>query len=89
MQFPKIIHICDKTLEHIKITSNIWKKLNPDYEIMLYDDKMCKSFLEEEFSETHKLLFEKIPDGPTNLKTDQNNVHFLEKNGCNVRRPDH
>lgn len=39
---PKVIYMCHKTLEHIKIYSRNWKKLNPEYEIKLYDDTMCR-----------------------------------------------
>ena len=32
---PKVIYICHKKLDKIKIYSQNWKLLNPDYEIKL------------------------------------------------------
>lgn len=60
----KTIYICDKTLEHIKIYSNDWKKLNPDYTIELYDNQRCEDFLLTCFGKEHQDVFNKIPDGP-------------------------
>jgi mannosyltransferase OCH1-like enzyme len=41
-----------------------WKKLNPDYEIKLYDNEMCEKFLLEEFGEIHRDVFNFLQDGP-------------------------
>jgi mannosyltransferase OCH1-like enzyme len=41
-----------------------WKKLNPDYEIKLYDNEMCEKFLLEEFGELHRDVFNFLQDGP-------------------------
>jgi mannosyltransferase OCH1-like enzyme len=60
---PKVIYICDKTLDYIKIYSQKWKELNPKYEIKLYDDELCKQFLLDEYSQLHLDIFNFIPDG--------------------------
>ena len=63
-EIPKTIYMCDKNLKHIKKYSQNWKKLNPDYEIKLYDNEMCKNFLLEEYSKKHYDIFNFIKDGP-------------------------
>jgi GR25 family glycosyltransferase involved in LPS biosynthesis len=77
--FPKVIYMCDKTLEFIEKYSQNWKKLNPDYEIALFDNKLCEEFLEKEFSYLHKEIFKYIPDGP--IKADFWRLCVLYKNG--------
>jgi hypothetical protein len=71
--------MCDKTLKHIKIYSQNWKKLNPDYDIKLYDDKMCKDFLLKEYSQLYVNIFNYIPDGP--IKADFWRVCVINKYG--------
>jgi len=56
-----------------------WKLLNPEYEIELYDDEMCETFLLEEFGELHREIFRYIPDGP--IKADFWRVCILYKYG--------
>ena len=41
-----------------------WKKLNPDYEIKLYDNQDCIDFLEKEFGSEYVDTFNYIKDGP-------------------------
>ena len=76
---PKVIHICHKTIPSIEVYSNKWKELNPDYELKLYDDEMCKSFLLTEFSQLHLDIFNFIPDGP--IKADFWRLCILYKYG--------
>ena len=38
---PKVIYFCNKTITEKDIkSSNNWKKINPKYEIKLYNDEM-------------------------------------------------
>lgn len=76
---PKIIYMCDKKLDDIEIYSQNWRKLNPEYEIKLYDDKLCEKFLLEEFSLLHHDIFKFIPDGP--IKADFWRICILYKYG--------
>ena len=76
---PKTIYMCHKNLGHIQKYSKNWKILNPDWDIKLYDDSMCESFLLNEFSELHRDIFRFIPDGP--IKSDFWRVCILFKNG--------
>ena len=76
---PKIIYICDKNLNYIKNYTQIWKKLNPEYEIKLYDNAMCETFLQNEFSQLHCDIFKFIPDGP--IKADFWRVCIIYKYG--------
>jgi mannosyltransferase OCH1-like enzyme len=46
---PKVIYMCHKQLDKIKIYSQNWKRLNPEYEIQCYDDAMCRNFLLKEY----------------------------------------
>jgi hypothetical protein len=56
--------MCHKNLDKIKIYSRNWKILNPEYEIKLYDDNMCRDFLLKEYSKLHLAIFDFIKDGP-------------------------
>jgi mannosyltransferase OCH1-like enzyme len=78
--FPKIIHICDKTTEFIeKYSKEIWHRLNPDYEIRLYDNHMCSEFLLETFGQKYVDIFNYIQDGP--IKADFWRVCILYVHG--------
>jgi mannosyltransferase OCH1-like enzyme len=76
---PKVIFMCHKTLDEIKIYSEKWKILNPEYEIRLFDDKMCIDFLLEEYSPLHAEIFNFIPDGP--IKADFWRLCIINKYG--------
>jgi len=76
---PKVIYMCHKKLDKIKIYSKKWKDLNPEYEIKLYDDELCKKFLLEEYSPLHLDVFNYIKDGP--IKADFWRVCIINKYG--------
>ncbi len=76
---PKVIYMCDKELTFIEKYSQNWKKLNPEYEIKLYDDSMCEQFLLNEYSQLHCEIFKYIKDGP--IKADFWRVCVLFKYG--------
>ena len=78
-RIPKQIFMCDKTLKYITIYSENWKKLNPEYEIILYDDEMCKEFILTKFSQKHLDVFNFLKDGP--IKADFWRVCILYKLG--------
>jgi len=63
IMFPKIIYMTHKTLDHIEKHSVNWQKLNPDYQIKLYDDAMCQDFLKS-VNPLYYDIFMHIPDGP-------------------------
>jgi mannosyltransferase OCH1-like enzyme len=71
--------MCYKELGPIEEHSLNWKKLNPEYEVKLYDDKMCEEFLLDNFSQLHCDIFKFIPDGP--IKADFWRCCVLYKNG--------
>jgi len=71
--------MCDKTLKFITKYSENWKKLNPEYEIKLYDDQQCKDFLVKEYSKKHLNIFNFLKDGP--IKADFWRVCILYKYG--------
>lgn len=79
MDIPKIIYMTDKELKYITIYSDNWKKLNPEYEIKLFDNTMCENFLLENYSQLHLDIFKFIPDGP--IKADFWRVCVLYKYG--------
>jgi hypothetical protein len=76
---PKIIYMCHKNLDKIKIYSKNWSKLNPEYEIKLYDDKLCEKFFLEEYSKLHYDIFKFIKDGP--IKADFWRICIIYKYG--------
>ena len=61
---PKIIHMCYKDLKILEKYAQNWKKLNPEYELRLYDDSLCRQFLRKNFSELYVKIFNYIRDGP-------------------------
>jgi len=79
LDIPKKIFICDKELKFIKNYSNNWKKLNPDYEIFLFDDNLCKAFLLNEFSKKHCDIFNFLKEGP--IKADFWRICIIYKYG--------
>jgi mannosyltransferase OCH1-like enzyme len=77
---PKVIYICNKTLDDkIKLYSQRWKILNPEYEVKLYDDELCKDFLLNEYSQLHVDIFNFLEDGE--IKADFWRVCILNKYG--------
>lgn len=60
---PKVIHMCHKQMDKLKQYSQNWLRLNPEYELRLYDDKMCEDFLLENFSQLHCDIFKYIHHG--------------------------
>jgi hypothetical protein len=62
-KIPKVIYMCHKKLDKIKLYSLNWKRLNPDYEIKLYDDTMCQDFLLNEYSQLYVDIFNFLQEG--------------------------
>ena len=71
--------MCHETLDKIEEASEKWKTLNPEYEIKLYDNKMCEEFLLNNYSETHKNIFNYIKDGQ--IKADFWRICIINKYG--------
>lgn len=76
---PKVIYMCHARLDEIKIYSQNWKNLNPDWEIKLSDNKMCQDFLLNEYSQLHLDIFNFLQDGP--IKADFWRVCIINKYG--------
>ena len=76
---PKNIYMCYKTKDIPPYIINNWKKLNPDYNIYLYDDKMCLDFLQKYYNKEYVDIFNFIKDGP--IKSDFWRVCILYKFG--------
>jgi len=78
--YPKVIYFCNRVIGEKDIASaNQWKRLNPDYELKLYDDQMIRSFLLQEFGELFRNLFDFLRDGP--IKADFWRLCVLYKYG--------
>lgn len=63
-EYIKTIFFCNKTLDKMDFCASKWKQLNPDYEIKLYDEKLCEKFLLEEFDEKYVQIFKFLKDDP-------------------------
>lgn len=62
---PKVIYMCHKELSYIEKYSINWKILNPEYEVKLYDDNLCRDFFIKEYNNRVFLeIFDFIKDGP-------------------------
>lgn len=79
MEFPKTIYFCNRTLDKMELYASKWKKLNPEYDIKLFDNAMCEKFLLEEFGEVHRKVFNFVSDGP--IKADFWRICILYKYG--------
>lgn len=78
-KFPKVIYLCNKTLDKMDIMAKKWKDLNPDYEIVLYDNAMCEKFLLDNYGQLYKDIFDFLKDGP--IKADFWRICILYKYG--------
>lgn len=78
-KFPKVIYLCNKTLDKMDIMAKKWKGLNPDYEIVLYDNAMCEKFLLDNYGQLYKDIFDFLKDGP--IKADFWRICILYKYG--------
>jgi hypothetical protein len=78
-KYPKVIYFCNKTLDKMAQFANNWKKLNPDYEIKLYDNIMCRQFLVDNYGEYYGEIFDFLEGGP--IKADFWRACILYKNG--------
>jgi len=76
---PKNIYLCYKNVEILKKYSKRWSELNPEYNIFLYDNKMCYEFLLENYGKLFCDIFDYVKDGP--IKADFWRVCILYKNG--------
>lgn len=79
MSIPKVIYICHKEIDKIQIYSQRWKQLNPEYEISLFDDEMCRQFFQEEYPPIFLKIFDYIQDGP--IKADFWRICIINKYG--------
>jgi mannosyltransferase OCH1-like enzyme len=79
MKIPKVIYMCHETLDKLNDASKVWKQLNPDYEIKLYNNQMCEDFLLNNYSEEHKNIFNYIKHGQ--IKADFWRVCIINKYG--------
>lgn len=61
------------------VYASAWKRLNPEYEVQLFDNLMCEKFLLEEYSELYRDIFNYIEDGP--IKADFWRICILYKYG--------
>jgi len=78
-EIPKTLYMCHKELNFIEKYSENWKKLNKDYDVKLYDNSLCKQFLEDNYSNIHVKIFDYLQDGP--IKADFWRICILNKNG--------
>jgi hypothetical protein len=57
----------------------LWRQLNPGWEVLVLGDAEAADFLEVEFSVGHRRAFERIPSGP--IRSDFFRVHWLLRHG--------
>lgn len=76
---PKVIYMCDNTIDFIQKYSFNWKKLNPEYDIQLFDNARCRRFLSKNFNPIVLKIFDYIPRGP--IKADLWRICVLLKHG--------
>ena len=78
--FPKTIYLSYKTKNIPDYIIPTWKKLNPDYDVRLYDNDNCITFLKTYYKDPIYVdIFNYIKDGP--IKADFWRVCILNKFG--------
>lgn len=78
--YPKNIYFCNKRISiQDKICANNWKKLNPEYKIILFDNFMCQKFLLNQYGPLFVRIFNFLQDGP--IKADFWRICILYKYG--------
>ena len=76
---PKVIYLCYKTKDIPPQIIESWKKLNPDYEVKIFDNQDCEKFLLENYGQKYVDIFNYIKDGP--IKGCFFRICVLNKNG--------
>jgi hypothetical protein len=61
---PKVIYMCHKNIKDIEPYAENWKKLNPDYEIKLYDNESSKKMITDNYPPIYGDIFDYLKDGP-------------------------
>ena len=61
---PKTIYLCYKNKNIPRYIIPNWQKLNPNYNIILYDNQDCINFLKKNYGEEYVNIFNFIKDGP-------------------------
>lgn len=79
MSFPNTIYFCNKTKEGSERYLTNWKRLNPSYEMQVYDDNMCREFIIKHYGNFYGELFDFLQDGP--IKADFWRLCLLYKLG--------
>jgi len=79
INIPKNIYITSKTKIYPSYVYDAWKKLNPDYNIIHYDNYECIRFLEDNFDNEYVDIFNFIKDGP--IKADFFRTCIIYLNG--------
>jgi len=60
----KNIFICHNNIEPLKYATLIWKELNPEWNIWLFDNNLCRKFLYEYYGDMYVKVFDYIQSGP-------------------------
>lgn len=77
---PKHIYMSYRTHHIPPSVFQAWKRLNPGFDITLFNDSECSSFIRREYSEqVWSALFDSIPSGP--IRSDLWRVLMLYKRG--------
>ena len=64
IDIPKKIFLCYKTKNVPQEIKKRWMDLNPDYEVILYDNNDCINFLRTYFNQEYVDIFNFLKDGP-------------------------
>lgn len=62
-KFPKTIHLIHKSKDLLEKSYKQWADLNPEYNIIMYDDNDCKTILLEHYGQVFLDIFNFIRDG--------------------------
>ena len=60
----KNIFICHNNVEPLKYAAQLWRDLNPEWRIWLFDNKLCREFLYKYYGDIAIKVFDYIKSGP-------------------------
>ena len=75
----KNIYITHKNIEPLKYSAHLWKILNPEWNIWLFDNNLCRQFLYKYYGKIGVGVFDYITSGP--IKADFWRLCILYKFG--------
>ena len=60
----KNIFMCHNNIEPLRYSAHLWKELNPEWKIWIFDDNLCRKFIYQYFGKIGLQVFDYMKSGP-------------------------